>query len=596
VLPAAPLDARDAEFLDALDQLPEGARYVDPLHEDADLYAALDDFPDTPPARSSERSARESSYGGRAPSSADDEFASELDDWSDMSTAETIAAQTPLRGPRGTGASRRYSAADVDLTDDEVLRQRGGRRTAANRARATTSRGRGATAGRAYDDVGAYAPPRRRPMTWVLPVAIAALLALAGVFWLLTSRVTVAVSPPAGLVSEHPFTNEVIPLAESGSTASRTAVQARPVSADAEATVTGEVTQETLAPTGTAKGTVTIVNTIGQAVTIPQGAEFIGKNEAGQDVRFLVDSDVTVPGATTTSSLTGSSTTYGQATASITARSAGSASNVPLNSITTLLIPGQQPLVSQNSNFIFQNEPIGGGSEAPQRVVTETEVQAVLQEALTQLYNNGIQQLRAETDESEEAIDPETVAPSAGELGSPENYQVVAVEPAIGQAVDPASPVFRVTVRARFSALATPAGKPVQDQLGLVVRDYFQQRGSLPCKPAETPTQDVTAWLWDGQRLTIDGVLKCTPANALSPEAINRVKDAVRGQSLDTAEAGLKTLQDQGVIGEYTLPAGRDSFPRFDWLVDVEVGPPPAEPGPTGAPQPTQPQPTQSTP
>ena len=48
--------------------------------------------------------------------------------------------------------------------------------------------------------------------------------------------------------------------------------------------------------------------------------------------------------------LTGSNTTYGQIVDNVTARSPGSASNVDVNSVTTLLIPGQQPLVSQNSN------------------------------------------------------------------------------------------------------------------------------------------------------------------------------------------------------------------------------------------------------
>jgi len=453
--------------------------------------------------------------------------------------------------------------------------------------------GRRATAGRRYGEgqVEATARPGGAgllSMTALIPLAVVVLLAIVAALWLLNSRVAVTVAPPAAAVREFPFSNEVIPLAGSAGGAS-TAVRAVPVSADVETTVTGQVTQETMAPTGTAKGAVTVINTIANAVPIPKGSEFVGKNEAGQEVRFLVDNDTTIPGAATTSSLTGSSTTYGQASVAVTARSPGSASNVPQNSITQLLIPGQQPYVSQASNFIFQNDAIGGGSEAPQRVVTEDAVQGVLQAALTQLYNDGLQGLDAQINTAQFSVDPQTLTPSAAELGSPENYQVASIDPQLGATVDPNNPVFRLTVRARFSALATPIGKPVAGQLGEVVKEYFIQRGNLPCKAGEIPSQDVAKWRWDGQRLTIDGTLKCTPSAGLSAETIARVKDALRGQSREAAEAGLKTLQQQGAIGSYALPAGRASFPNFDWLIDVEVRQPETvEPQPSAAPQPTQ--------
>jgi hypothetical protein len=351
--------------------------------------------------------------------------------------------------------------------------------------------------------------------------------------------------------------------------------------------VTGQVVQETQAPTGTARGEVTIINTIGNAVPIPAGSEFIATNEAGQEVRFLLDNDVTVPGATTTSSITGSSTTYGQTTVTVTARSPGSASNVPQNSVRTLLIPGQQPIVSQNSNFIFQNGPLGGGSEAPQRIVTEAEVQAVLQEALTQLYNNGLQALRAQIDESSAGIDPATISPSAAVLGSPENYEVVSIQPSIGQAVDPTNPTFAVTVRASFSALATPRDQPVTTQLQTVAPQYFAQRADRPCEAGEEQGTRIDAVEWDGERLTVDAVVTCRPTGGLPPETIARVEDAIKGKPREAAEAGLRALEQQGLIGAYELPA-RESFPRFDWLIDVQVRQPqPTESAPTGAPAPT---------
>src|SRR4029079_13514890 len=152
-------------------------------------------------------------------------------------------------------------------------------------------------------------------------VVAALMLAL----WFLNSRVTIRVAPPAAAVSEHPFSNEIIPLVALSEN-SNAAVNAVPVSASAEAVVSGQVQTETLSPVGTAKGEITIINTIGSAVPIPRGSEFIGKNSAGQEVRFSLDNDVTVPGATSTSSLSGSSTTYGQIAVPVTARSPGSAS------------------------------------------------------------------------------------------------------------------------------------------------------------------------------------------------------------------------------------------------------------------------------
>ena len=275
----------------------------------------------------------------------------------------------------------------------------------------------------------------RRGRSWALTplliaLALALVIALVLAIWFLNSRVTITVAPPASAASEHPFTSEIIPLVQLGEN-SNAAVQAVPVSASAEAVVTGQVQNETLSPSGTAKGEITIINTIGSAVPIPKGSEFIGKNSAGQEVRFSVDNDVTVPGATSSSSLTGSSTTYGQIIVGVTARSPGSASNVDVNSVTQLLIPGQQPIVSQNSNFIFQNAAIGGGSEQPQRIVTEADVQAVLGQALTALYANGNQALRSQIDESKVAIDATTIAPSAEAAGRPQKLR-----PAAGRAGD----------------------------------------------------------------------------------------------------------------------------------------------------------------
>ncbi len=591
---ATPLDRRDAEFLDALDHVPANERTRDLEDQDADLYAALDDLPDTyhqpDPVRPAAGSA-----DARHDVSADDDFAAALDEWGDIDSTN-MPTRPSARPDRGLDpAPRRFNPSDFDLAEDDTRGRSGRRATGAQRARAETKlatarRPLATTSGRLrdYDDDEDLVPGRGRSRALtplLIALAIALVIALALAFWFLSNRVTITVAPPVSAASEHPFVGEIIPLVQPGEN-SNAAVQAVPVSASAEAVVSGQVQNETMSPSGTAKGEITIINTIGNAVPIPKGSEFIGKNGSGQEVRFSIDNDVTIPGATSSSSLTGSNTTYGQIVIAVTARSPGSASNVDVNSITQLLIPGQQPIVSQNSNFIFQNAAIGGGSEQPQRIVTDADVQAVLGQALTTLYANGNQALRGQIDESKVVLDTSTITPSAELLGDPKSYAPALVEPAVGQPVDSNNPVFKLTVRANFNGLATPVSKDVSAQLGEVVKNHFAQRADTPCKANEIPSQRVNQVGWDGEKLAISGVINCSPVGGLPPETISKVRDSVKNQPRDAAVRGLEQLKQEGLIGDYHLP-DQAQFPRFDWLITVQpVGSPPDQP------QPIQSQPT----
>jgi hypothetical protein len=101
---AEPIDRRDAEFLDALDQVPIDDQDLDLRDQDADLYAALDDLPETfqqpsparPPAGRAD---------ARRDSSADDDFAAALDDWADMDATNmpTRPSARPAGGRAGLG-------------------------------------------------------------------------------------------------------------------------------------------------------------------------------------------------------------------------------------------------------------------------------------------------------------------------------------------------------------------------------------------------------------------------------------------------------------------------------------------------------------
>lgn len=551
-----PVSDQDAQFLEQLDRVPARDRYSDLADdEDADLYAALDDLSD----------AIQSSASGKR--SADEDFASELDDLS--GAYQQAGAEAPRQ---------RVRAEDLELDSADISRQRGARRTAAKRDRAEhrdvakpkRAWRRGASARQLELEADEEAVFQRPAWLRVLiPAAIVAILILIG-FWLFRSnQATITIGPPAGNATEHPFKNEVIPIATSANSAAST-IMAQPVSSVAEITVQGQVAKETLTPVGTAKGTIAVLNTLTQPVELPQNTEFIAKNSQGQEVRFTLDVPAVVPAAAIRANLSGID--YGQIIVAITARSPGAASNIGDNAITHIVIPGQQPIASGGSNFIVQHGAIGGGTDEPQRVVTEAEVNGMLQKALTDLYNSRLAQLNSNIDTNRWAIDEETISPNAEQIADPANYERI-VNPPIGTIVDPNNPTFNVTIKTTFNALAIPPGRSVKSQLQTAAQQHFQNKpNGLPCKQGETASFSNPVSRWDSARqaLLIDGTITCTPPGALTSEAQTKVKGAIRGKSRDEAEVALRQLQREGVIGAYALPPGVESFPSFDPLLNVQ--------------------------
>ena len=414
-------------------------------------------------------------------------------------------------------------------------------------------------------------------MGFMLPLLLllALLAALAfGAYWLYSSRAAVTIYPPEARTREEPITDEVIPYnADPG--ADPGVVQAIPVQAETTYSVSGQVANQVVSPTNRARGTVTLVNTIGQAINLPEGTEFIARNPQGAEVRFAIDAPTTLPGATTAASLTGTSTTYGQIQVAVTARSAGAASNVPENSVFSILIPGQQLLDCSSSNPICRNEALAGGSDEPQWIVTEADIDRVLQEALTGLYNAGVQQLRSKTDNVNTVIDATTITPNDQALGLPENYEPPIVSPAIGQPTDPTTQAFSMTIKTRFSALATPADNLVKKQLETVVQQHFAQRTPPFCAGAagQQPRIDYT---WDGNSLKVNGAMICTPQTGFSESTRLRVREALRGKTHDEAIAALQALQSEGLIGNFELPDGTQPMPSFEILLNVNFADSPA--------------------
>lgn len=539
-----PLSAEDADFLQSLDRVPD-ERYLDGRLDDG-IDDEIDDFDD---------SAEPTAPRGTNRSFYDDE----PDDYAP---------------PR-----RRFDDDDIE----DVTPPRNRRGTAlAKAALAPTYRSRG----QRYEDDEAL--PQRQGGGILLPVVFGALLALALVgVWLWSNRPVVYIWPAASAVKTSVFAGEIIPVADNA--AGEDAVKAAPLATTAEVTVQGRASKQ-LSPAGTARGTVQIINSLNSPIDLPAGTQFVAKNAAGQDVSFLIDSPATVPPSVTSTSILGSSTSFGTIEVAVSARSPGSASNVDANAVTRLTLPDGQNLAA-GGGIVFQNQPIQGGSEEEIYIVAEPDVRAALGDGLTQLYGQGVAALQTQQVPSGFVLDQATVFPDPQALGDPVNYEPPAISPAIGQPVaDQANPVFTMTLRASFSALAAPPASgpteaaPVAAQLQTFVPNYlYQQRNGNLCAANEKLGIDITRYVWNGQQLAVDGAVTCTPPNALADATLAQIKDSLVGQPAESAEATLAQLRQNGAIGGYQLPQNVETFPGLGFMVRVERAPDNTEP-PQGPP------------
>jgi len=536
--------AANPDDLDMLHLLDQVADQTTPVYQgdQADLYASLDNPSTALP--SNERAARRVA--------------------GEHTSRETSAGKETL--PIAVGDTAGRKPARLPRPDD---RSRSGARRANLREEPATPVAPRRRLAPVLDEDEEVLPARRRSA--ISPVLIIgliiAIILIAAALWALSGRVTVIVQAPSASIREIPITDEVLPVTDK-SVADTPAILAVPVSTEAEYTVTGQVANQTLSPIGKAQGTMTIINTIDQALNLPEGTEFIGKNAKGAEVRFAAQGPVTIPGATTSSSLTGRNTTYGQVQVGIIARSPGAASNVAENTIKQILIPGQPLLDCGTSNFICQHGSINGGTDEMQYVVTNADVQAILGEALTGLYNAGIQQLRSQGVAGQSMVDETSIAPNPQALGRPESYDQPVVTPPVGMISDTRD--FNVSVRTRFTALAVPPNSAMKDQIAKIVNAHFAQRSAPPCSSTEVTRPSIQSWNWDGASLKVTGTVVCEPVGILAPETRLQVREALRGKTRNQAEEALRDLQNKGLIGNVTLPQDIQQFPQFDALLDVQ--------------------------
>jgi hypothetical protein len=209
-----------------------------------------------------------------------------------------------------------------------------------------------------------------------------------------------------------------------------------------------------------------------------------------------------------------------------------------------------------------------GGSESEVRIVKDSDVQPVLAAALTGLDADARRQLAGLASAAGLALEETTISPRRSELEQLQGFEAF-ISPAVGETLDPNNPVFSVTVQARYAALATPAGRVLEDQIPAVFTEQLRQAGLI--SPGDCRAPFVTDWNWNGAVLTVDGEIRPDPAcgAGLDAAVYNQVREAVRGKSRAEAAVALDALVAQGVIGSYTLP-DRATLPGWDWQIRVE--------------------------
>jgi len=414
-------------------------------------------------------------------------------------------------------------------------------------------------------------PRRRRRMSafwqWVLLILLGALLGVA--VWIGMMRTTVTIVPPLGEPRVVSLRDVDIPIVAIGE-GSGLDVEAVRINTTVTVSEVGEALTEVPMPDGRARGTVRIINLLDQDIPLPAGTEFIGSG-VGNEVRLMLDAPAVLPRAVTTSTLTSRTTEYGQIEVAVTARSAGSASNVAENQVTTLLLPGQGALASNPGQIIIQNAPISGGSETVRRIVSEDDVSRLLGNALAKAYAQALMALQADAQQRLLIVDATTMQPSLAQLGDPQIYGVPRLEPAVGAVLDPASAEVRLTVQVSFRVYAIKADQSVQSQIQRIVPQRFQGGTKPTCVVGELPAIRIDAWRIVSSAVRIDGTIACAPQMPVDAGVLAALPAQLVATTPEQAAVVLDALQAQGVISDYQLPT-RSQLPPLPQLITIRVG------------------------
>ncbi|NJK81919.1 MAG: hypothetical protein HC914_19480, partial [Chloroflexaceae bacterium] len=275
--------------------VPPSAVPADTSDRDMDFMAELDSLSDEMPTQ------RNRAVPPPYPAtSADDEMVAQFDEL-DAAFGDLDATPAPPRA-----APRRIRPEDIELTDDEKARASSVKgRPSSSRPRSFEPVATPSTARTRTADL--QTEPRNGSTNLLRGVLIAlVVLVLVGLvlFWLFSGQLfgpgaVVTVVLPASPTESVPIEDEPIFIAVNSTANSEQAVVAQQVVVDTTFSATGQVTDQTLAPTTFASGIVTVYSQGGQPLFFPQGTEFVATNAQGQPVIFTADSDFSIPAAAT---------------------------------------------------------------------------------------------------------------------------------------------------------------------------------------------------------------------------------------------------------------------------------------------------------
>ncbi|WP_322823254.1 baseplate J/gp47 family protein [Chloroflexus sp.] len=579
--PGEDLPAEDLEFLAALDELAANGNNLDlfaPPSEQKRPVAA-DTRPIAAPETRPIPTTSSPSTPATPPAMGDDdlEFFDALDDLAAAFEQErTGTPPPPIPSAREASAQPpRVRPEDIQLSAAEVARaDQIGRRSEADRTQRTTAEPR------REPRPEPVAPPTRRAATpaprtttrsqaqlfRALLIGLIILLALTGILIVVTQSVTIVVRLPVRETT--PVVGLAIPIT-AVSTASANAVNAEPLETTVAISTHGEVTEGVLTPVSSASGAITLFNQNTQPITIPAGSEFVAFGPDNQPIPFISKADVTVPGAVTTRSGNQIITTFGEAAVQIEARSPGSASNIPANTIRELRIAGGPTINLVSGLLTVSHDAIGGGTDEEVRVIKESDVRRYLAQALTDLDQEARRQLDGLALAHNLRLEPTTVSPSRAELEQLAGFELI-VDPPIGTSLSRDNPFFTITVQSRYSGLAISGDSAAfQRQLADAFNSQLIQNGQL--RPGDCRAAFVQGWRWDGATLRIDGSIGPDPAcgNELDPATRAAIQNAVLGRTRTEAEAALQELVAAGRLAGFELPDNVDRFPGWSWQLRI---------------------------
>lgn len=469
-----------------------------------------------------------------------DPFA-ELDSLGDVLSGQVASAAPTHEAP--TEPRRRIRPEDIVLSDEEKERA-----SSVGKRKPDTSS-------------GGFALPFSR--TALIVAILILLLIVFGASLLMAGRTAITINLPQPVV--QPFQAQPVPIIAVGGNATEGAIRAEAISAEQTFTTTGQVIHQTMTPGSYAQGPIVLLNQGFQQMVIPAGTDFIGTNQAGQEVRFTINEPVVVPPATSTRGDRRIVTDFGYAEATIVARAPGSNSNIDANTITLFVIPGQEPVAANSGVLFIEHGPIGGGQEQPVSIVTDADVQPALGAALTGLNDQAYQGLETAASSRGLVLEKDTIFPSPKDLESGAGFELF-ITPALGEMTYAPDATFSVVVRARFVALMTPKDAPLKKQAQTVLPVQLVNAGVL--KPEDQLVPTVSAWHWDGSALLVDGTVQSPPRKDLDAKTRAAVYNAVKGKTRAEAAAALEQLKKQGRISGYALP-NVEKLPLWDFQITL---------------------------